>query len=745
MDIRGKAISRRDFLKTSGALVVSFSWAGAASPAPGASASFPKVIPADALDSWIAIGADGVVSASLGKVETGMGISTAFMQVVADELDVPLDRVVLVMGDTAQTVDQRGTGGSNGIMQGGSALRKASAQARATLLAMAAEKLGVPVEKLRVKDGVVSVEGDASRRVSYAELVGGRSLDVKIDEKVKTKDPRDYTIAGKPVARVDIPPKVRGEYRYIQDFRVDGMLHARVIRPPQALAKLVSVDLGAKLPGLVKVVRRGEFVGVVCEREEQAIAAARELAVKWSTPQPLYSASYDALYEELRRAAPRVSKEEGKAGDVESALAQAKTMVEARYEYPFQSHASMGPACAVADVRDGVANVWFGGQKPYALRLGIAELLELPAEKVRVSWLPGPGSYGQNDADDCAADCALLAQAVGRPVRLQYSRLDGTGWDPKAPPIAFRLRGALDGEGRVVAMDMEARGYSGRTRPSGTDTAGDTLAGQLMGLTAKSVDLYQLAEDEYRFGARHKVSHLIDWRRALGTPLRTSHLRDPDGMAKYFALESFVDELALAARTDPMEFRLRYLADPREAAVVKAAADKARWESRVGPRDNARGKTATGRGIAYANRNGTLVAIVAEVEVDRASGAWRARRVTCAHDCGFVVNPLNLKGTIEANIVQAMSRAKHEAVRFDGTRVLSVDWLTYPIVDMTEVPDAIDIVLVNNRPDAPSRGAGEPATRPMAAALANALFDATGVRLRRCPLTPEALRSQLRA
>ena len=741
MDICGNGISRRAFLKSSGALVVSFSWAGAAPAAPAAAASFPKVIAPEALASWIAIGADGVVSASLGKVETGMGISTAFMQIVAEELDVPLDRVVLVMGDTAQTVDQRGTGGSNGIMQGGSAIRRASAQARAALLAMAAERLHAPVEQLTVKDGVVSVPGDASRRVTYAELVGGRALDVKIDEKVKTKDPRDYTIAGKPVARIDIPPKVRGEYRYIQDLRVDGMLHGRVIRPPQAGARLVSIEADAKLPGLVKVVHRGEFVGVVCEREEQAIEAAKRLAVKWSTPQPLYSASYDALYEELRRAPARVSKKEG--ADTATAMAAAKTLVEARYEYPFQSHASMGPACAVADVRGGVASIWFGGQKPYALRLGIAELLQLPVEQVRVTWRPGPGSYGQNDADDCAADCALLSQAVGRPVRLQYSRLDATGWDPKAPPIAFHLRGALDADNRVVALDMEARGYSGRTRPSGTDTAGDTLAGQLMGLTAKSVDLYQLADEEYAFGAKRKVSHLIDWRSALGTPLRTSHLRDPDGMAKFFALESFVDELALAARTDPVEFRLAYLHDPREAAVVKAAADKAGWQSRVGPRDDGKSRIATGRGIAYANRNGTLVAIVAEVEVDRSSGTWRARRVTCAHDCGFVVNPLNLKGTIEANIIQAMSRAKHEAVRFDATRVLSVDWLTYPILDMMEVPDAIDIVLVNNRPDAPSRGAGEPATRPMAAALANALFDATGVRLLRCPLTPEALRTKL--
>ena len=730
------AMSRRDFLKASGALVVSFSFADSFA---AEGAAWPRVIAPDALDSWIAIGADGVVNACIGKVETGMGISTAFMQIVAEELDVPLERVVLCMGDTATTVDQRGTGGSNGIMQGGSAIRNAAAQARATLLAAASEKLGAPVESLRVKDGVVSVSGDASRRITYAELVGGKRLEARVG-KPRAKDPRDYTIVGKPVARVDIPPKLRGEYRYVTDLRVDGMLHGRVIRPPQAGAKILSVDDGASLPGLVKVVRHGDFLGVVCEREEQAIEAARALPVKWSAPaEETFSKDYDALYERLRTAEPRVSRVDPKANDANALSRAVNGVVEARYEYPFQSHASMGPACAVADVRDGAAKIWWGGQKPYALRLGVAELLALPVEKVRVTWQPGPGSYGQNEADDCAADCALLSQAVGRPVRLQYMRADATQWDPKAPPIAFRMRAGLGAANDIVALDIEARGYSGRTRPSGTDTAGDTLAGQLMGLKAKSVDLFQITEEDYAFGAKHKVSHLVDWRPALGTALRTSHLRDPDGMAKYFALESFVDELALATGADPVQFRLRYLANPREAAVVKAAAEKAGWETRVGPRRNEGAKVAQGRGIAFANRNGTLVAIVAEVDVDRDTGRYRVRRFTCAHDCGFVINPLNLKGTIEANLMQSMSRAKHEAVRFDATRVTSVDWLTYPIVDITEVPDAVEIVLLNNRPEVPSTGAGEPATRPMAAALANALFDATGVRLRRVPLTPQSL------
>jgi xanthine dehydrogenase molybdopterin-binding subunit B len=350
-----------------------------------------------------------------------------------------------------------------------------------------------------------------------------------------------------------------------------------------------------------------------------------------------------------------------------------------------------------------------------------------------------------NDADDCAADAAVLAQAAGRPVRLQYMRSDGTGWDPKGPPIAFRMRAALDAAGAVSAWDYEARGFSGRTRRNSTDEAGDSLAGQLMGLKSKSVDWFQFPAESYDFANVRKMSHLIAWERSLGTPLRTAHLRDPDGMATCFASESFVDEVAFAAGMDPVEFRLRHLKDPREVAAVQAVAEKAGWEKRVGPRPRDGGRRVRGRGIAYAPRNQAVVAIVAEVEVDRGTGRYRVTRFTCAHDCGFVVNPSNLRGTIEANLIQAMSRAMHEAVRFDATRVLSNDWITYPIVDMTEVPDAIEIVILNNRPDALSRGAGEPATRPVAAAIANALFDATGVRLRRCPLTPESLRALRKA
>ncbi len=742
-----KGTTRRDFLAAGGVLVVSFAIPGRAASetalVPGT--AWPAAIDPASLDSWLRIAADGSVTASVGKIEAGMGIGTAFAQLVAEELDVAIDRVTIVMGDTAATVDQRGTGSSNGIMEGGSALRRAAAEGRAVLLGLASTKLGVPVEGLRASDGEV-LTADGSKRIAYGELIGGRTFDVKVSETPRTKDPRDYKLVGKPVPRFDIPPKVEGRYRYVTDLRLPAMLHARVIRPQEAGARLVRADVDAKLPGLVKVVRRGDFLAVVCEREEQAIDAARRLAVEWSRPAAMFWKDYDALYAALREGKPKATKEQGVVGDVDAALARAARVVEARYEYPFQSHASLGPACAVADVRDGGAVVWCGGQKPYPLRGALGELLGVARDRVRVVWMPGPGSYGMNDADDCAADAAVIGQALGRPVRLQYMRAEGTGWDPKGPPIAFRLRAGLDGASEAFAWDYEARGFSGRVRANGTEAAGDTLAGQLIGgFNAKNTDWPQFSAESYRFANARKVSHTIDWNRSMPTGLRTAHLRDPDGMATCFASESFVDEVALAARMDPVAFRLRYLADEREIAVVKAAAQKAGWETRIGPKAGAQGRYATGRGFAYAPRNQSIVAVVAEVEVERATGRYRVTRFTCAHDCGFVVNPLGLKGVIEANLIQAMSRAMHEAVRFDATRVLSVDWLGYPIVDMVEVPDAIDIVIVGNRPESRSRGAGEPATRPVAAAIANALFDATGVRLRRVPLTPEALLAGMRA
>ncbi len=740
------AVSRRDFLKASGALVVAFGVPSVLFPESGnaAESKEPEKVPLDQLDSWLNIGADGSVRAAVGKVETGMGITTAFMQIVAEELDVPFARVKIVMGDTATTPNQGGTGSSNGIMTGGKALREAAAEARQFLFGLASTRLGVPMEQLVVKDGVISVQGATDQHVSYGELIKGQHFNLKLSGQAKTKDPKNYKIVGASVPREDIPLKVTGEYTYIVDVRVPRMLHGRVIRPPVMGAKLVSLQEPTKFPGLVKVVQKSNFVGVVAEQEWQAVRAAQELKSTWSQSAATLPNSYDELYTAMRDMPIKTSKVGENVGDFDGAFAGAARKFDATYEYPFQSHACMGPACAIADVSNSGASVWFAGQKSYRLRLAIADLLEIPVEKVRVYWYPGPGSYGTNDADDAAADAALLSRAVGRPVRVQWMRADGTGWDPKGPPHTIRMRGGLDANKNVVAWNFESRCFSGTLRAAGALKAGDTLAGQLMGIAPPGGDEFGLGAESYVFPHKRKTSHILPWAQSLGTGLRTAHLRDPNGPQTCFASESFVDELAAAAGADPVAFRLRHLRDARDIAVIKAAAQQAGWVTRASPIKNAGGPTAKGRGIAYAPRNGTYVATVAEVEVNRDSGEVRVTRFVVAHDCGFVINPDGVKGTIEANLIQSMSRALYEEVQFDRTAVRSVDWNTYPIVDMTQVPNEIDIVLLNNTPDMPSKGAGEPSTRPTTAAIANAIFDATGARLRRVPFTPERVRAVLK-
>ena len=745
---RLNGLSRREFLTAMGGMVVSFAvptaHAATKATASAGTGPWPEKIAADALDSWLVVGADGRVTAAVGKIDAGMGIGTSFAQIIAEELDVPMAAVTIHMGDTATTPDQRGTGSSNGIIDGGSALRNAGAEARAALLAMAAERLKVPVDQLMTADGGVSVIAAPERRVTYAELVGGKRFDVKISGKAKPKDASLYQLVGKSLPREDVAQKVTAKYAYLVDFKLPGMLHARVIRPPQANAKLLGYDAKQKLPGLFKVVVRGDFVAVVCQREEQAVKAARELKVKWSAPAPMFSKSYDALYQRLRETKPDASEENQKNGDVVAALATAATKLDVFYEYPFQSHACMGPACAVADMGIDHAQVWMGGQKPYPLRKAVAELAGLKIEQVRVTWLPGPGSYGMNDADDAAIDAALISKEIGKPVRLQYSRADGTGWDPKGPPSAIHMRGGLDEKGEAIVYHFESHGYSGRVRPSGTDSFGDSLAAQLVGgYKAKSSNLFQLPSESYKFANKRRAANLIDWTQSLNTGLRTAHLRDPDGMATCFASECFIDEMAHAAKMDAVEFRLKYLSDARHKAVVKAAAEKAGWQSRPSAslRTKEAGPIVTGRGIAYAPRAGTVVALVAEVEINRESGKLRVTRFVAAHDCGFVINPMSLVGTIEANLIQAMSRAMFEAVQFDEHKVNSVDWVSYPVADMTDTPNEIEVVILGNTPDKKSTGAGEPATRPVAAAIGNAIFDATGVRIRRAPFTPAALKA----
>jgi CO/xanthine dehydrogenase Mo-binding subunit len=755
---KSTSFSRRDLLKAGGALVVSFGAPIAFDAAHAAGdataiASKPPLTP-DQLSSYIAVNADGTVTAYSGKMDMGQGLSVAFRQMIAEELDVPFARMRLIIGDTDVTLNQGGASGSTGVQEGGRQMRMAAAEARRVLVAMAAEKLGVPAAALTVKDGIVSVAGDTSKQTSYAALIGGQFFNVHLDwngkygnplyapGQAKPKDPKDYTIVGKPIARDDIAGKVFAQTDFAMDVKVPGMVHGRMIRPPVAGAVPVKVDETsiANFP-TAKVVWNQGFLGVVADKEWDAIKAARRLKVEWSSTTPPFP-DQAMLYDHIRQA-PTRKREVGKeTGNVDDTFKAAARVIEAEYEWPFQSHARMGPGCALVEIKDGRVTCWTGTQKAHFVQAGLAAALQVPQENVRVIWTTGPGSYGRSDADDCATDAAMLAKAVGKPVRVQYMRYEGTGWDPKAPASIHRARVALDADNNVIGYDFLSKGFSRVDVGTNGSQPKDTLAGQLLGVAIKSGDGFGFPGDSYGFAnkrvAWETIAPLLD----RASPLRSAHMRDPVGPQIHFASESFIDEVAAALKLDPVEFRLRYVRDPRDIAVIKAAAEKAGWQSRPSPNNTQGGDKVSGRGIAYAQRGPSRVAVVAEVEVDRSTGQIWARRFTVAHDCGQIINPDGLHHTIENNIVQAASRTLWEEVKFDNNNVTSVDWKTYPILDMTEAPEQVDIVMIDHPEIAPS-GAGEASTRPTAAAIANAVFDATGVRIRRAPLTPDNVKSSL--
>ena len=755
---KSAAFSRRAVLKAGGALVVSigapvtFDFARAADDAMVAQVK-PPLTP-DQLSSYVAVNADGTISAFFGKMDMGQGLSVAIRQMVAEELDVAFKNVKLFIGDTATSVNQGGASGSTGVQEGGRQMRMAAAEARRVLVDMAAQKLGLPADQLTVTDGVVHAASDAAGKVGYAALVGGRYFNVQLDwngkygnplyapGKAQPKDPKDYTIVGQPMPRDDIAPKVFAQADFCTDVRVPGMMHGRMIRPEIAGAVPVSVDESSikDIPS-AKVVWDKGFLGVVADREWDAIGAAQRLKVEWSNAAPPFP-DQAALYDHIRKA-PTRKREVGKeAGNVDDAFKSAARVIEAEYEWPFQSHACMGPACALVEIKDDRVTCWTGTQKAHFVQTGLAATLGVPQDNVHVIWTTGPGSYGRSDADDAAMDAAVLAKAVGKPVRLQYMRDQGTGWDPKAPASIHRARAALDAAGNVIAYDFLSKGFSRVDVDTNGSQPKDTLAGQTLGVALKSGDGFGVPGDSYGFANKRTAWETIPPLLDRASPLRSAHMRDPVGPQIHFASESFMDEVATALAVDPIEFRLRYVKDPRDIAVIKAAADRAGWQSRPSPRKDQTGDKVSGRGISYAQRGPTRVAIIAEVDVDRSSGKIWARKFTVAHDCGQIINPDGLHHAIENNIVQATSRTLWEEVRFSNQNVTSVDWRSYPILDVTEAPEQVDIVLINHPEIAPS-GAGEASSRPVAAAIANAVFDATGVRIRRVPFSPDNVKSSL--
>ncbi len=752
------SLSRRSVLLGGGALVVSVGAAMTLDTMMSMQAAYaqgakPPLTP-DQLSSYIAVNADGTVAAYFGKMDMGHGLHVAIAQIVADELDVPFKAVKVYMGDTGTSVNQGGASGSTGIQLGGKQMRMASAEARRVLVEMAAGLLSVPADKLAVNDGVVSATDDKAKRISYAEMIGGKYFNVQLDwnkqygntlyapGKAQPKNPKDHKVVGQPIKREDVAPKVFCQGDFCTDIKVPGMVHGRMIRPAVAGSVPVKVDEASiKDIAGAKVVWDKGFLGVVANKEWDAIKAAEKLKVEWSQVDAPFPEQAQ-LYDHIRKAPVRKREVEKQNGDVDAAFASAAKVIEAEYEWPFQSHASMGPACALVEIKDGNVTCWSGTQKSHFVQLGLAATLGVPVEKVRVIHKTGPGSYGRNDADDCASDAAVLAKAVGKPVRLQYMRDQGTGWDPKGPASIHKARAALDASGKVIAYEFFSKGFSRVDVDTNGSKPQDTLAGQTQGVALKSGDGFGIPAESYAFDNKRAGWETIPPLLDRSSPLRSSHLRDPVGPQIHFASESFIDEVAAAVNADPIEFRLRHIKEARDVAVIKAAAEKAKWDTRPSPRKDQTGSKVSGRGIAYSQRNGTRVAVIAEVDIDRSTGKIFARKFTVAHDCGQLINPDGLVKCVEGNIVQGVSRTLWEEVTFDKKAVTSVDWISYPILDITETPGQVDVVIINHPEIAPS-GAGEPSIRPVAAAIANAIFDATGVRIRRVPFSPERVKAAL--
>ena len=717
--------SRRDFLKTGGALVVGFAIGDVQA---AAVPSMPtKTVAADQVDGFLAIDAQGRVTVYSGKVDLGTGVRTALAQIAAEELSVPFDRVTVIQGDTALTPDQGITWGSLTIQNGGMQIRQAAATARDALVSQVAAGQGVPKDALTCKDGMVFPKS-GGKGWSYAELIGGREFDVKLDAKAPLKDPKDYTIVGKPVARVDIPDKVTGRFTYMQDFKVKGMIHARVVRPRGMKATLQAWnDFEArKVPGYIGAIRKGSYLAVLARSEWAAIKASRTVETTWSDWQGL--PEQGKLWEYLRKV--KIAKDEDlqKVGDTgEGMKAPNAKMVSASYDFAIHTHGSIGPSCGVAEYKYGKLTVWSASQQTHLLRKQIANMLGLQPDDIRCVYIEGSGCYGRNGHEDAAADAALLAKETGLPVRVQWMREDEHGWDPKGPPMFYDYRAAIADNGTVHAWESQAFLPD---RPK--EFAVTLLPAELAGLPrdeAHPGNIFNALAIPYTFANVRASAHWL-----AETPFRPSWIRTPGRMQNTFANESFVDELAAAAGVDPLEFRLRNLTDPRGVELLQRLAKLSGWTARSAKPDRS-GSVLKGRGVSYVKYElvRTYVGVVADVEVERKTGKVSVTKFHVAHDCGQIINPDGLKNQIEGNVVQTVSRTLIEELQFDRSKVTSLDWATYPIIKFPDVPEvAIDLI---DRPTEKPWGAGEPTAAVVPSAIANAIYDATGVRLRSVPFT----------
>ena len=761
-------LSRRDFLKTSGTLIVSFSAAAALGESGLAQGQFgtrASHVDPSRLDSWIAVAADGSVTAYTGKCELGQGMLTAQSQLVAEELGVPFGRVRLIMCDTDVCPDQGTTSGSQSTPANFNErnLALAAATAREALVRLAAVRLGVPADQLMADDGMVSVTSDRARRVAYGDLVAGNQFSMPLDARARRRPRGSWKVLGTPVPRPDMTALATGTFEFVNDVRVPGMLHGAVVRPPAVGATLVSVDERSvtAMPGVVKVVTRRNFVGVVAGKPWQALQAARTLKVTWTAGSglPPQRDFYDHLRRQPSRDALVVD-----SGQVDEALTKAATVLKATYLHPYQMHGSLGSSCAVADVSGDRVTVWSATQSAYPTRSGVALLLGVPADNVRVIFTRGSGCYGINGADTVSYDAALLSHAVGKPVRVQLSRRDEMAWENYGYAYAIDQRIGLAADGSIAAWDCEGWLASLGGRP-GYQTPGNVVTGMLAGFApapfspqragaASSFNNGSNAAPSYvtgRVGARQGGTGTVAVERVLthtiASPFFTGPLRSPSRLQNTFAHECFLDEVAAHVKADPVEYRLRHLQDARLKEVVSAAAKAAGWEARPSPRPRLqRTGLARGRGIAcvlYEGDNG-YVALVADVEVDQATGAVEAKRLFVAQDCGPVSNPDGMRNQLEGGALQGLSRALGEEVTWDDRKVTSIDWRTYRSLPLGFAVPEIESVLID-RHGGDAMGAGETAITVVAAAVGNAIFDATGARIREVPFTPDRVKAALAA
>jgi nicotinate dehydrogenase subunit B len=762
--------SRRQFLKSSAALVVGFGATGlvakfglspAASAAQGINGN-----PGNQLDSWISIGADGKVTAYTGKCELGHGLYTAQTQLIAEELCVPLNRVTLLQCDTALTPDQGTTSGAQShptnFNQANLAL--AGATAREALIQRASTRLGIPAGELVARDGAVISRADGAKKVTYGELIADAKFGTALNANATRKAQSEWTILGAPVPRLELPAMITGQFEYVHNVRVPGMLHGQVIRPPFVGATVARADEDSVkgMPGVVRVVSRKNFVGVVAEKPWQAIQAASKLSVTWARGDAL--PKYADFHDTLRSQKPTRDTYTVNSKDVDEKIAAAAKVVKATYRYPYQMHGSFASSCAVADVQGERATIWSATQAVFPLRDSAAMMLGLRAENVHVMFRMASGCYGCNGADTVSYDAALLSQAAGKPVRVQLSRKDEMAWENYGYAFLIDERVGLDVDGNIMAWDHEAWSPVMGGRP-GNNTPGNVVTGMLAGFEPAAFAARSPAPDPTNYGnnsnavpsyvtgcvgARCGGTGKIASQRVMTHNIRSSFftgpLRSPERLQNTFAHESFIDEVAASLKADPVEYRLRHLADARLIRVVQEAAELSKWDTRSSPRpDNARTGTVRGRGMSCVlyEGNNSYCAAVADVEVNQNTGAVVVKNLFIANDSGPISNPDGLTNQLEGGAIQGISRALLEEVTWDDEKVTSIDWRTYrPLYLGAEVP-VIQTRLINT--EGRAMGAGETAVTVIPAAIANALFDATGARLRQVPFTPERVKAALAA